>query len=113
MRMKADTWSKVIIIYFIGFFSSVLISYYHHVSENFISKYIHNDHDEYRIKLSKRFVRIIYILDQFIYKILMLIELFVNITLQLQFILPGILGKLAVDIPYGFYLIEKNKYTKE
>jgi hypothetical protein len=113
MRMKADSWDKVIMIYFIGFFSSVLISYYHHVSENFISKYIHNEDDKYRIKMSKGFVQTVYIVDQFIYKILVLLELFVNITLQLQFIIPGILGKLAVDIPHGFYLIEKNKYVKE
>ena len=112
MRMTVDTWSKVMIVYFIGFLSSVMISYYQNVSDHFISNYIHSHADKNKVKLSKGLIQFIYFADQIIYKILVLFELFVNITLELQFILPGLFGKLVVDIPYGFYLIDKNKSIK-
>ena len=113
MHMKVDSWDKVIIIYFMGFFSAVLLAYYTNVSDNFINKYLHNDDEKRTLNMSKNWVQMAYMGDQIIYKILTLISLFINITLQLQFILPGIIGKLAVDIPYGFYQIEKNNYTKK
>ena len=36
LSMKLDTWNKVIIVYLIGFFSSLLTTYYNTVSYDFI-----------------------------------------------------------------------------
>lgn len=112
MHIKVDTWLKVFTVYLIGFLSAFLIAYYNSVSYNFIHQYLWNPAYTERLDITKRWVRVIVFFEPIIYGILMVLSLFVNITLQLQFIIPGILGRISIDIPYNLYMVEQNKFKE-
>ena len=110
LTMKLDTWSKVIIVYCIGFFSSLLTSYYENVSYDFIHSYIWNPAYDKKIEVSKTWATIIVAIEPILNWILQTLNFFINLTFELQYILPKFIGTLIVTIPYGLYKVEQNKF---
>lgn len=112
MNMKIDTWNKVITVYAIGFCTSFMIEYYNSIANNFIHQYIWNPAYAETINMSKSSVIAIGISDQVIFSVLMSLQFFITLTTRLQFILPSLLGKLIVNIPYLIFKINENTFIR-
>ena len=110
ITMKINTWPKVIIVYLIGFFSSLLTAYYGNVSYDFIHSYIWNPAYKDTIQVSKFWTSLIVTIEPLLYWILQILNFFVNLTFELQFIVPKFLGQVIVDIPYGIFKVNQKKY---
>lgn len=112
INMKLNTWPKVITVYAIGFFTSLLISYYNTVSDNFIHLYLWNPAYTDPIPLQKEWTILITVTEQIIFSILMALQFFITMTTRLQFIIPAILGRFVTRVPFTLMKIQENKFIK-
>ena len=112
LNMKIDTWEKVILIYLIGFFSSLLTSYYETVSFDFIHSYIWNPAYKEKINISKSWTTAIVAIEPILYWILNILNFFITLTMELQYIIPKFLGDIVINIPYGIYKVNQKEYIK-
>jgi hypothetical protein len=97
MSIKVDTWTKTYILYAVSFLAGLLSAYYNGtLSGNFYNTFQNSS----AIPLGRVETYSIALLDPLIMEILYIIELFATITLQLQFILPGLIGKYIGRIPF-------------
>ena len=110
LNMTLDTWPKVISVYLIGFFSTLLTSYYNTVSYDFIHSFIWNPAYNKPIKISKKWTQLIVSTEQVLYWILSTLNFFVTLTMELQYIIPKFLGDIIVNVPYGLYKVEQKKF---
>jgi hypothetical protein len=95
----------------IGFFSSLLTTYYNTVSYDFIHSFIWNPAYKEKIKISKWWTMLIVSVEPLLFWILQTLNFFVNLTMELQYILPKFLGNVLIDIPYGIYKVNQKKYV--
>jgi len=110
IHMTLDTWPKVISIYCLAFFASFLTEYYNSVSFNFIHSYIWNPAYTKEIETSKTWTTIIVAFEPLLYWILTVVNFFINLIIELQFLVPKFLGRACIKIPYGLYIASKKKY---
>lgn len=112
LTMTLDTWEKVFIVYAIGFFSTFLTTYYNNVSNDFIHSYLWNPAYTKTIKISKTWTQLIVTLEPILYWVLSTLNFFINLTFELQFLIPKLLGGALIDVPYGLYKSSQKKYIK-
>ena len=112
LHMKLNTWNKVILVYLIGFFSTLLTSYYNTVAYDFIHGFIWNPAYTKKINMSKTWTSIIVSLEPLLFWILNILNFFIDFTMELQFIIPKFLGASLIDIPYGLFKVNQKKYIK-
>tara|TARA_Y100000590_G_scaffold163231_2_gene187142 strand:- start:1645 stop:2247 length:603 start_codon:yes stop_codon:yes gene_type:complete len=110
LNMKLDTWTKVILVYIMGFALSILTSYYQTVMFDFIHSKIWNPAYTKTIGMSKSWATAILLMEPLLYWILSIIQFFVTLTMELQFLVPQFIGKAMVDIPYAFMKISENRF---
>ena len=111
LGMSMDTWSKVVLVYAVGFISSLLQGYYQTVMFDFIHSKMWNPAYKERIPVSKRWAQIIVTVEPLLNWMLDIVQFFVTMTMRFQFIVPQLLGQLVVDLPYGLMKIEEKKFT--
>lgn len=109
MNIKLNSWPKVIMLYVVGFFSSMLTTYYETVMENNMHSYIWN-HAVRKIPYSKKWTYALVTLDPLFYQILSVVQFFANLTLQLQFIIPQFLGSIVADLPFTLRQLTKKQF---
>ena len=107
-----DSWEKVITLYLLGFFSVLFSTYYRDIFETWIINSV-KDHKEKKIKMNKITAYLITIIDPVLDSINKILELFVLLTLQLQFIIPQILGELFITVISARAFLSKKKFTKK
>ena len=96
--IKMDSWQKVGLLYGIGFMSALINQYYNFaVSEN-LHSYVWQRAEKV-IPLSKFWTYFILFCEPFIWQVLTILQFFTTLTLQLQFILPEVLGGLVAHVP--------------
>ena len=105
-----DTWPKVITLYILGFFSVLFSTYYHDIFGTWIINSV-KDHKEKKINMSKISAYLLTIADPLLESINRILELFVLLTLQLQFLIPQILGELFITIISTRAFLSKKKFT--
>ena len=105
---KIDSWKKVIIIYLLGFFSAAFSTYYYNIFGAWLTNSV-KDHKETKLKISRSTAQLLTTLDPIISSINRILELFVTLTLQLQFIIPQILGEIFVTILSARSFLSKKK----
>jgi len=110
LNMNIDSWEKVFIMYFLAFATSLLTSYYSTVMYDFIHSKIYNPAYKDKINISKNWVKAIVILDPILYWILGIIQFFISLTMQLQFLIPQLIGTAIIDIAYGLFKVSENKF---
>ena len=110
LNMKIDTWEKVIVMYILAFATSLLTSYYSTVMYDFIHSKIYNPAFTKKIDIPKNWVKAIVILDPILYWFLEIIQFFISLTLQLQFLVPQLIGTAIIDVAYGLFKVSKNKF---
>ena len=110
LGMKMDTWTKVILVYVVSFFSSILTSYYGTVMWDFIHSKVWNPAYKEKIGISKLWTTIIVVIDPLLYWVLTIIDFFITLTMRLQFLIPQFIGTSLIDIPYALMKINENKF---
>ena len=108
--MKIDTWNKVYIMYFVGFVSTLLTSYHQTVMYDFIHSKVWNPAFKEKMPLDKNTTILLMCCEPVFYFLLNIIQFFVTMTMQLQFILPELFARCLVDIPYGIMKANEKKY---
>jgi len=111
-NMTLDSWDKVILVYVIGFCSSLLTSFYGTVSNDFIHQYIWNPAYTKTIQVSKLWTSLIVTIEPLLFWILGILNFFINLIMELQYIIPKFLGAIMIDIPYSLYKVNQKKYIK-
>ena len=107
-----DTWPKVITLYLLGFFSVLFSTYYRDIFETWIINSV-RDHKEKQIKMSKITAYLLTIIDPVLDNINKILELFVLLTLQLQFLIPQVLGELFITILSTRAFLSKKKFNSK
>jgi hypothetical protein len=107
-----DTWHKVILVYVVAFISSLMQSYYDSVTRGFVNAKVRNPAYTKRLDVSKHWTKLMIATEPFLDWTMSIVQLFVTMTMQFQFLVPQLLGKLVVALPYGFSTIEENKFIK-
>ena len=111
INMKLNTWKKVIIVYVISFFSAVINSYYGNIVSQFIHQHLWNPAVK-KIDGSKIATLTIITLEQIIWTAVSVISFFTNMTMQLQFILPSMVGYMIVNLPFDIYQASKKTFSR-
>jgi hypothetical protein len=109
MLMKLDTWTKVIVVYFVSFFSAMMTTYYDNVMESNIHSYLWNPAIK-KVPFSKTWTYIIVFLEPVFMELLGLITLMASLTLQLQFILPELIGSMLAETPFVLQILGTKKF---
>lgn len=110
--MKINTWNKVYAMYAIGFLSTLLIAYHHTVMYDFIHSKVWNPAYKEKIELSKSFTIMLMSFEPIFYFLLRIMQFYVTMTMQLQFLIPELIAQCLIDIPYGIMKASEKKYTK-
>ena len=111
LAIKLDSWTKVLALYGIGFFSSMMTSYYQWVMQNNIHSYVYNRAIK-EVPYSRFWNYLINIMEPFFYQILSVVQFFTTLTMQIQFILPQFLGSLVADMPFTLARLGEKKYAE-
>ena len=111
LGVSMDTWNKVLLVYAVGFISSLLQGYYETVMYDFIHSKLWNPAYRERIPVSKRWAQTIVTVEPLLEWMLSIVQFFITMTMRFQFILPQLLGQIVIDVPYGLMKIEENKFT--
>ncbi len=111
LGIKLDSWPKVITLYAVGFFTSVMTSYYQWIMANNIHSYVYNRAVS-EVPYSRFWIYLINILEPFFYQILAVVQFFTTLTMQFQFILPQFLGSLVADMPFTLQRLGEKKYAE-
>jgi len=110
LTLKLDNWTKVITVYSIGFFSSLITTYYSKVAKDKIHSLLWNPAYKKNMPLTRTLMGVILIGEPFLYWVLGIINFFITLTLELQYILPKFIGTIIIEIPYGLYKANQKKY---
>lgn len=110
LGMRMSTWSKVALVYAVGFISSLLQGYYDTVMYDFIHSKLWNPAYKERIPISKGWAQTIVIAEPLLDWMLGIVQFFITMTMRFQFILPQLLGHLVIDVPYALMKIEEKKF---
>ena len=109
-----DTWPKAILLYLLGFFSAIISSYYHLAFGAWTINNIRDEKNKDISPISKKTAKIMLILSPIVSNINHILELFLTLTLQLQFILPQLLGDIVASILVSLsFLSKKKKFGKQ
>ena len=109
---QIDTWPKVIQLYLLGFFTSIMHTYYETVYNAWAINYV-KDVKTKHINVKKTIAYIMIFLDPIISNINNILELFLTLTLQLQFLIPQMLGNLVASIMVSHAYLKKKKSFKK
>ena len=113
LGMMLNTWEKVILVYFISFFSSILQTYASTAMFNFIYLKMWNPAYKTKINMTKTWAQIITTIEPLLIWILRIIQFFCSMTMQLQFLIPEPLGHDCTSVHYALLKVdEKYKVTK-
>lgn len=108
--VSLDTWGKVLAVYGISFATSLVSGYYEisYVS-NFMEKLID---PELRVPFGFSTTISLVSVDKIVRAILNIINIFVIMTQQLQFIVPGLIANIIVAWIDATYLLGQKKLTR-
>lgn len=108
--LSLDTWNKVLAVYGISFATSLVAGYYEisYVS-NFMEKLID---PELRVPFGFSTTISLVSVDKIARAILTIINIFVIMTQQLQFILPGLIANIIVAWIDATYLLGQKKLIR-
>ena len=107
LKIKLDTWPKVIIVYMISFLCAILQQYYSMViNKGFISSHILNP-KFVKMQTNKERAKFIIYLYPICLWALNIVTFFVTLTMKLQFLIPYLLGSMVVNYNFLMYQLSK------
>jgi hypothetical protein len=110
LAIKLDTWPKVSVMYTISFISSFITGYYYMAVNTNLHSYVWNRAIK-TIPYSRFTTLLVLMTEPILQEILGVILFFTTLTMQLQFLLPGMLGGFLSYIPGVFARLEGKKFN--
>jgi hypothetical protein len=110
-NIQLRSWSQVISVYIIAFFSALSLSYYQNIASYYLNKVLLNPAYKDPIRHSKFWSYILGIADPIVNAIITAINFFVTLTMEFQFIAFQLLGTIIISIPSNISEISKKKFT--
>jgi hypothetical protein len=107
--MNLNTWKKVISVYFIILFSSILQVYYNNVITKSMQQDILNNALK-KIPYTKFWTYFVSLVDPFIQIMLYVIKFFATATFQIQFIIPQLIGSYIANLPFTFKWLSNKQF---
>lgn len=107
--IKLDSWPKVVMMYAVGFFTSLLSSYYHAVMSTSVSTYLYNAAVE-DVPYSKQLMYSVVMIEPILLQILWIIQFYLDLTMELQFIIPQFIGNYIASIPFIIKMLGTKQY---
>ena len=107
--IKLDTWSKVLMMYFISFISALMNNYYSYAMTNNLHSYIWNRAIP-KVPFSKRWTYVVVLTEPLLLEVLSITSFFTTLTLQLQFMIPQFIGATIVEIPFTIQRLREKEY---
>ncbi len=111
LNIKLDNWNKVISVYAIALLSALSTAYYTSVSSSYISGVLLNPAYKDKIAHSKFWSKLLVTIDPLMSWVMQLFQLFATLTLELQYMLPQLLGHLIILIPINLQSIEEKRFS--
>ena len=111
LNIKLQSWSQVISVYLIAFFSAISLSYYQNIASSFLKGVLLNPAYKDPVTHSKFWSYVLGIIDPIVNALMAAINFFVTLAMEFQFIFFQLLGTIAVSIPSNLYNISKKKFT--
>ena len=111
LNIKLDSWNKVISVYAIALLSALSTAYYTSVSSSYISGVLLNPAYKDKISQSKFWSKLLVTIDPLMSWVMQLFQLFATLTLELQYMLPQLLGHLIILIPTNLQSIEEKRFS--
>ena len=113
LGMTVNSWPKTLLVYTVGFLSSLLTSYYSAVMFDFIHSKLWNPAYNKRIEITRGWARAIVTIEPVLYWVLGIVQFFVNLTMELQFVVPQLLAVLLTNVPYGLFKVSQKRFIGE
>ena len=108
-----NTWTKVIILYLISFFTSAFNTYYGSVYGTWFFNQVKDTERNY-LDVSKKQAKLMTIIAPIVTGINDIVGIFILLTQELQYILPQILGEVIVSVITSHkYINKKKKFSKK
>jgi hypothetical protein len=111
LNIKLDSWNKVISVYAIALLSALSTAYYTSVSSSYISGVLLNPAYKDKISQSKFWSKLLVTIDPLMSWVMELFQLFATLTLELQYMLPQLLGHLVILIPTNLLSLEEKRFS--
>ena len=111
LNIKLDSWNKVISVYAIALLSALSTAYYTSVSSSYISGVLLNPAYKDKIAQSKFWSKLLVTIDPLMSWVMQLFQLFATLTLELQYMLPQLLGHLVILIPTNLQSLEEKRFS--
>jgi hypothetical protein len=111
LNIKLDSWNKVISVYAIALLSALSTAYYTSVSSSYISGVLLNPAYKDKISQSKFWSKLLVTIDPLMSWVMELFQLFATLTLELQYMLPQLLGHLVILIPTNLQSLEEKRFS--
>lgn len=109
LGIKLDNWTKVIMMYIIGFCSSLMSSYYNAVMSTSVHTYIYNAAID-EVPYNKQLIYSVAMIEPFLYQILWIIQFYMDLIMELQFIIPQFIGTYVASIPFVIQMLGTKQY---
>ena len=107
-----DSWERVILLYILGFLSAAFSTYYHAVFDAWLINSV-KDPKQKKLGITRNIVTFLITIDPIVSSINRILEFFVTLTLQLQFLVPQLLGEIVATIfTSREYLSKKQGFKK-
>lgn len=109
LNMKLDTWSKVGLVYIVSFTAAYLGNFFYtNIQSGFLgSKLINPSVKE--LDMTRNEARYVIYLSSISFWSLQIIQFMVTLTMQLQFMVFGLLGNMASGIPFYLSHLDEKK----
>lgn len=113
LNIQLDSWSKVISVYLIAFFSALSLSYYQNIASSYVTGVLLNPAFKDTIRNSEMWSKIMVSVDPIINAIMTAVNFFVTLTMEFQFIIFQLVGTLIITIPSNLRTVSFKKFTSD
>jgi len=110
LGITLNTWPRVIALYTIGFLIAIVTTYYDTAIKNHLHSYIWNKAIK-KIPFSSTWTHASVILEPFFDEVLMIVQFFTTMTMQLQFLVPQFLGHFLVNVPFALQRLAGKRFA--
>lgn len=109
LGIKLDSWTKVIMMYAVGFCSALMSSYYEAVMSTSVHTYIYSASIN-NVPFNKQLMYAIAMIEPILFQILWIIQIYMDLMMQLQYIIPQFVGSYVASVPFVIQLLGTKKY---
>mgnify|MGYP006106244199 CR=1 FL=1 len=109
LNLKVDTWTKLILVYIISFLSAFLTQFYKaNIISGFFSSQLAN-HAVKKLDVTRTEAKYLIWTRPISWWFLSIIGFMVTLSMQLQFMLCGLLGSMCAEIPFYLSVLSDKK----